>query len=188
MSEYERQYADGSDPRVLDVIDVPLIGWTPGTYQQENWLLDPRSYWTKVGTVGWGDLPPFAQRSGTLWVNGHRTYHGLNDKIPEPVADQLTSSLALVHVSDLKLHVFAPGAMFGDDKRRVQAAFKHDGTRYRLRVTDPVYERRFLAQPDGEHRLGECYLTISLGEPYKDACYKLVAAIIESPTTPGRAQ
>ena len=25
VSEYERQYQDGSDPRVLDVISVPLI-------------------------------------------------------------------------------------------------------------------------------------------------------------------
>ncbi|HXF07313.1 MAG TPA: hypothetical protein VNK45_02115 [Candidatus Acidoferrales bacterium] len=40
VSEYERQYQDGSDPRVLDVIDVPLIAPKPKDYQQENWLLD----------------------------------------------------------------------------------------------------------------------------------------------------
>ncbi len=38
------------------------------------------------------------------------------------------------------------------------------------------------ATASGEYRGGfdieECYLTISLGEPYQDACYKLIAAII----------
>ena len=33
MSEYERQYEDGSDPQVLDVIDVPLLEPQPTDYQ-----------------------------------------------------------------------------------------------------------------------------------------------------------
>lgn len=41
VSEYERQYEDGSDPRVLDIFDVELLEPRPRTYQQENWLLDP---------------------------------------------------------------------------------------------------------------------------------------------------
>lgn len=49
---------------------------------------------------------------------------------------------------------------------------------YRLWVTDPGYERAYLAKPDGEYELGESFLTVSLGEPHNDACYKLIAAII----------
>ncbi len=56
--------------------------------------------------------------------------------------------------------------------------FSFDGTSYALRVTDPYIERRFLSFPDGEHDLPEAFLTISLGEPFKEHCYKLVAAII----------
>ena len=38
VSEYERQYEDGSDPRVLDIMDVPLLEPSPGParYQSEN--------------------------------------------------------------------------------------------------------------------------------------------------------
>ncbi len=187
VSEYERQYNDGSDPRVLDVLDIPLLSWKPGTYQQENWLLDSEYYWTKVGTISWDDLGSFATTAGALWANGHHTYHGRNDEIAETRADLLDSSLTLVHVGGLRLKVFAPGKAFGNSKRRVQAAFEHDGMKYRLWVTDPVYERTYLAQPDGDHRLGECYLTISLGEPYNNACHKLVAAIIEPSAAPGGA-
>lgn len=46
-------------------------------------------------------------------------------------------------------------------------------------ITDPRIERLYLAQPDGDHDLVESYLTISLGEPYQGACYKLIAAVIE---------
>ena len=48
VSEYERQYRDGSDPKLLDVIDVPLLEHRPNDHQQENWLLDPEYYWSKV--------------------------------------------------------------------------------------------------------------------------------------------
>ena len=41
VSKKERQYQDGSDPRVLDIIDVPLIRHQPDACQTENWLLDP---------------------------------------------------------------------------------------------------------------------------------------------------
>jgi hypothetical protein len=187
VSEYERQYSDGSDPQVLDVIDIPLLEPRPRAFQQENWLLDPNTYWSKVDTLDFAHLRPFAQASGSLWLNGTSTFHGLNDKIDTSAAEQLNSSLKLIHVAELELRTFAPGANFGDGKRRVQAVFAHDGVNYRLRVTDPIYERRYLAQPDGRYRLGDCYLTVSLGEPFNNACYKLVAAILEPPSPPGGA-
>jgi hypothetical protein len=45
-------------------------------------------------------------------------------------------------------------------------------------VTDPTVEGQYLAGEDGEFHVGECYATVSLGEPFKGHCYKLVAAII----------
>ena len=41
VSEYERQYEDGSDPRALDIVDVPILEPIPQRFQSENWLLDP---------------------------------------------------------------------------------------------------------------------------------------------------
>jgi hypothetical protein len=61
----------------------------------------------------------------------------------------------------------------------VQGRFRHDGTDYWLWVTDPLYERTYLAQPDGDYEIGESFLTVSLGEPHNDACYKLIAAIVQ---------
>lgn len=180
VSEYERQYEDGSDPRVLDIIDVPLLQPSPGpaTFQSENWLLDPEYYWEKVGRLSGSDLPLLADPVSPLWIEGHGTYHGLNDKIPLELADSVGDSLKLIHVSELQFSVFRPGEAFGNSKRRVQGRFRHAGSWYSLWVTDPVYERRYLAKLDGKYSIDECFLTVSLGEPYGDAVYKLIASII----------
>lgn len=179
VSEYERQYNDGSDPRVLDIIDVPLLGPRPKDYQRENWLLDPDVYWRKVGRASWADTEGLVDPPSPLWINGYSSYNGCNDRIPLAQATQLTSSLSLVRVERVTLSVFKPGEAFGNFKRRVQGRFVHHGTEYHLWVTDPVYEREYLQKDDGDYAVGGGFLTVSLGEPHNDYCYKLVAAIIE---------
>jgi hypothetical protein len=185
VSEYERQYEDGSDPRLLDIIDVPLLEPRPRGYQQENWLLDPDEYWVKVGRASWDDLETLSDPVAALWVNGHRTYNGVNDKIPLASAGDVTTSLRFLRVERVTLSVCKPGEAFGNPKRRVQGRFRHDGVGYWLWVTDPRYERAYLAKPDGNYEIGESFLTVSLGEPHNEACYKLIAAIIERAGGPG---
>ena len=179
VSEHERQYEDGSDPRVLDIVNVPVLKPMPEDWQTENWLLDPEYYWGKEGKYSWFDLPRLVDPVEPLWLDGDSTYHGRNDKIPIESLISLSSSLRLIHVGQLELEVFSPGEAFGNSKRRVQGRFFHAGKDYALWVTDPEYERKYLAKLDGAYELGECYLTVSLGEPYEGACYKLIAAIIE---------
>lgn len=181
VSEREREYQNGEDPQVLDVIDVPVLEARPRTFQSENWLLDPGYYWSKVSRVEASDLADYVENEGPLWLNVSSTLAGLNDEIPVDQANELNSSLTLVHVPAVQISVFSPGAAFGNPKRRVQARFRLGGDDYWLRVTDPIYERRYLARDNGEYALGPCYLTVSLGEAYKGYVYKLVAAIIEGP-------
>jgi hypothetical protein len=178
VAEEERRYENGQDPRVLDVIDIPLLEPRPKDYQQENWLLDPQSYWVKIGEIDWRDLPRYLDAARTLWINDISSYNGQNDRIPLEQAQTLRSSLKLIHVNDLQLRVFKPGEAFGNPKRRVQGHFSWDGTSYRLWVTDPIVERNYLAMEDGEYLVGEAYLTISLGEPYEGYSYKLIATVI----------
>lgn len=184
VSEREREYQDGSDPRVLDIIDVPLVGPRPHTCQTENWLLDPDYCWAKVRQIGWAELRRYVEDPPTLWVNDRSTYNGVNDELLQADADALSDSLVLIRVPTLDLRVFAPRADFGDSKRRVQAHFRHRNIQYALWVTDPVIEREYKARSDGSYKLGECCMCISLGEPMRkqysgEWCrYKLVAAVI----------
>ena len=141
VSEHERQYQDGSDPRVMDVVDIPLLEFQPKHYRQENWLLDPKQYWVKVGRAECCELDSFVDPAEALWTNGHSTSTGVNDRIPLPTAVALRSSLRLVRVESLTLFVSAPGEVFGNPKRRVQGRFRYRQTDYWLWVTDPKYER-----------------------------------------------
>lgn len=141
--------------------------------------MDPGYYWSKISRLDPNDLGDYVDCEGPLWLNVGSTRAGLNDEIPVDQANELTNSLTLVHVPAVLISVFSPGAAFGNPKRRVQARFKLGGVDYWLWVTDPIYERRYLAQDDGEYALGPCYLTVSVGEPYGGYAYKLVAAIIE---------
>ncbi len=184
VSEYERQYRDGQDPQVMDVIDIPFIGPKPKEYQQENWLLDPEYYWSRKGKVNWDDLGKLADPISPLWIDNYSTYSGCNDKIPVDLVSGIDSSLRLLHVNSIELSTFAPGATFGNSKRRLQGRFMYSGQEYRLWVTDPRYERGYLSKQDGDYKLGECFLTVSLGEPYEGAVYKLIAAILERRLVP----
>jgi hypothetical protein len=184
VSEYERQYEDGSDPRVLDIIEVPLLEPRPRGFQQENWLLDPSRYWVRVGRARWSELEMVVDPPEPLWLDGFHSFSVMNDRVPLDEAASLRSSLRLLRVPKLHLSVLASDEASGNSKRRVHGRFRHGAKEHQLWLTDPAYERAFLARADGEYALGECFLTISLGEAFNDACYKLIAAIIEPP--PGR--
>ena len=116
-----------------------------------------------------------------MWRNEDSSYSGKNDRISLLQAKDETSSLKLIHVDKLSLRVFAPGEAFGNSKRRVQGQFRFGYHSYALWITDPDIERTYLKREDGNYNLGDCYLTISLGEPHDSYCYKLIAAVMEKP-------
>ena len=173
VSEQERQYRDGSEPRVLDVVDVPVIKASPQEYQRENWLLDPERRWELIRRLAPSDLPHFTTREAQLWVNDYSSAEGENDRIPSSIAIKLPSSLRLIKVDRMELSVRTH-----DSGQRVRGRFCYARTGYSLRVTDPLCEQRYKHLDDGDYTVGESYLTVSLGEPYDGYSYKLIAAVI----------
>ena len=116
--------------------------------------------------------PTLPNRSGSTSTAPN---NGQNDKVP---LSSISDSLRLIWVERLELAVFKPGEAFGNAKRRVQGRVEISGQEYALWVTDPAGEKEYRAKLDGTYATGESYLTISLGERYKGACYKLIAAVI----------
>ena len=169
LSWEERRYADRTDPQVLDVIDIPLSSPQPNNHQKENWLI-AQERWSKVGKYNSKVLNNFLDPVSPLWLNGHRSFNGINDRVPSGSVSNLSDSLRLIRVDALILTTHAQGSTQGE--------FVHYGTTYKLRVTDPNYHRRQLQQKNDLEKL-DCFLTISLGEVFRDGyCYKLIAAII----------
>ena len=195
VSDEERQYEDGSEPQLLDIIDVPVLHAQPTDYQKENWLLDPAYRWEKVGELASRDLAALTDPVEQLWTNRYSTRTGLNDRMPPTFARAAASSLRLIRVGRLGIAVSQPGLEFGREQQRVQGRFRHAGADYWIYVTDPVFEGQYLGRPNGEYTAGGCYLTISFGEPYVAAAvqeqveagpqtagynYKFIAAVISA--------
>ena len=179
VTEEDSRYADGGLPRLLDVMEVPVIANRPEGHQTENWLLDPDRRWARVNRFDVNVLPKWADAVDSLWINGSSTSNGLNDKVPATAANTLDTSLYLIE-ANLEICVFNPEAARGDFRRRVQGRFRCNGTDYRMWVTDPDQEQKFFAGPNGSYQLGTCYLTVSLSlAAIYGYHYKLIAAIIE---------
>jgi hypothetical protein len=56
LSEEDRRFQDGKDPRLLDVIRIPMTEPQPDGFQTENHLIDDRYYWTKEREASWDGL------------------------------------------------------------------------------------------------------------------------------------
>ena len=178
LPPWVRQYSDSSEANLLDIIEVPVLDMVPAGHQQENWLVDERRRWTKVGNLSCRALRNLEDSVDGLWIDGESTTSGLNDRFAVEMADTIKDSLRLVRVDKLDLKVWQPGKDFGNETRRVYGRFWVSGIEYQLSVTDPEIEREYLALPDGYHSIEDCYLTVSLGKPYEGDVYKLIAAVI----------
>ena len=179
ISEEERRFENGQDPRVLDIINIPMLAEAPVLFQTENHVIDAGYYWSKVGELPWEELSNLVDTPPLLWSNTSSSYNGLNDRVKVELAAMLPNSLTLIVPKELTIKVHVEGADFGNPRRRVRAHFIYNNVYYTIAVTDPVAERVFLAKSDGIYPLAETYLCISLGEAHTDGyCYKLVAALI----------
>ena len=180
----ECRYDVGGDPQLLDIMEVPLLEESPKDHQCENWLLDAKRRWIRVGTLANGQLPELIDEVSTLWINGYHTKLGCNDEIPFDRAKKLDSSPYLIRVDDFRFSIIQkPNAHGYQTTNVLKGRFSHCGVQYVLSVTDPIYEQKYKRMSVGEHIFGECFLTISLGERFKPGnkpacCYKLIAAVI----------
>ena len=176
VSVDERRLEDGSEPQVLDVINVPVRGARPQGYQQENWLLDPTRRWGKVDRIDWNDLSQWADSGETLWMNGYSSAIGRNDRVPEDLTASLNSSLCLIRADRMQVHIsYNPER----ETYQLRGSFQYNGHMYSLRITDPISESRAEKLGSGVIPIDdERFLTISLGEPFEGFAYKLIAPII----------
>jgi hypothetical protein len=178
LKKDECRYSQNGHPEVLDVIDIPLISRSPVGHQTENWLLDRSQQWKKTGRVSkWNSLTaiPIAE---SLWEPGWSSNKGMNDKIPEYKVEGINTSLAWIKIPEMVLSV-SEDDNFGSGKRKLRGSFSFAGTGYKLTVTDPECERRWFQEGSGDYPIAESFLTISLTQPWRGNCYKVIAAVIE---------
>lgn len=184
ISEEEMRFVNGVTPKPLDIIEIPMIEYKPNEYQVENHVIDDQNYWVKFGQLNGADIPELLDVvADTLWLNGHSSYNGINDKIPaQDARNNITNSLVLLKPERLSISVDMEGPDPNRAKRKIRAFFTLNGHPYRLTVTDPKIEREYLKRINGTYSVQSknVYICVSIGEPFEGYCYKLVAAIISA--------
>ena len=183
LFDYDCRLDSGSGPRLLDVIRVPLGHPRPTHYQPENWVL-AAGRWKHVARLTTKQALPMLDRAA---VRGPELLGNRRDKLQEASLRRTpaVSSLALVQPNSVEWVV---GQSAGR-RRQIRAAFVLDGVLYNLVLTDPAWESKLEGLGYGVYphnaagiRPGDRILfTVSLGEPFRGYCYKLVAAVLVLP-------
>ncbi len=176
----ERFYQDGSDPQLLDLIDLSLLQPRPSGCHAEDILVDSTKQWRKSDNITYHEvIESIPMSSTTLWINGKNTSHGLNDVMDEWVAARLKSSLKLICPDKFTM----TATIEHDHKRKVRGEFWFMNCSYKLTITDPSIESEFSRYEIGAKRIAlKPLLCISIGQVFErtKACYKLIAGVMEA--------
>lgn len=178
----QRFCANGRDPQLLDLFEIPFVAPQQHPFQPENHAIDPLVAWQYRGSLSWKELAAAVENvKGPLWANVGSSKHGQNDEIPQEVAPGLKNSLKLVQTDELIVKVKMEGGKFGDGKRKLRGEFLLAGYWYTLSVTDCGIENDLKNCAVGTEKVFENpLLCLSLSEVFepKHSCYKLIAGVI----------
>jgi hypothetical protein len=182
---------DGSEPRLLDVIEVEVHYAIRSQSHPEDWQIAP-SRWRLVERGAterqWAGLTNEKTKSKGI-LRDHR------DRIAtwELKYKPLKSSLCLICPSEIYWWIREDKG-----KRKYRALFHHKYVTYDFALTDPRWLDQLKLLPDGIYphstfagTTSETWLTISISEPYFGFHYKLVAGVIvrtESQLLPGQSK
>ena len=97
INEEERRYNGGTRADLFDIVSVEMKKHVPSHHQSENQLINEGVYWVKKGTADWKQVQRCIDaNTGDLWINGHHSYSGINDRVPEIDTRKLNDSLCLI--------------------------------------------------------------------------------------------
>lgn len=179
---------DGSQPAVLEIIDVPLSGHAEDPTQPENWNLSTDKPWHRVTTVPPVPLEMLREEPAELWHEWNQNTDRISNAAV--LSGSQLASLYMIKPRNFRLvaSIDRDGPA-GQDRRRRRAVFEYGKDRYNLSVTDPTVDDRYLnpfprpsevprkvVLPSGDN----CLLCVSRTPMFNDGNhYKIVATVIE---------
>lgn len=104
----ERRFQDSTEPRLLDIISVPMMAPLPRGHQTENHMIDADEYWEKADTVGWDDLANLVDSPPDLWGRESSSTAGTFDRATPAAATTFANSLWLVKATEVTTRVVTP--------------------------------------------------------------------------------
>jgi len=174
----------GREPiEVLGIYEIPLARQRSDHGQPENWDVVSGRPWTRVGSLERQDLQQFIEKPPHLWDVG--TPGGRSVHVNAPLAVRGNTSLALIRPAGFRAYVQREHKPWKDfETTTMRGVFKYQGRAYEFDITDDSFAPHLRAAakstrtefrpPWGD----ECALCVSLGAPFRDYHWKLIAAVI----------
>lgn len=141
---------------------VNILKKVPLNYQPENIIIDKNIEFLKILELK--ELEKYLIYPKSLW--GISNYIDYSDTL------KINYSLFLIKVNKIKLYLKDRTLYSKSPQRR--GKFKYNDIVYDLPLTDPDFT--YLKEEILENK----YLVISLGEPYKGKCYKIIAKVFKN--------
>lgn len=151
----------------LDLLDLSLVMHRPYLYQHENFELGTEAV-QRVSHLCAEDAIDLADPNQCFWRS---RYLCKTDRLPLSDALQEQHSLLLMRCRHVRI------CPVDSSLRKFRAQFSHQGVAYDLAITDPNVAQLAAGMPGGR-MIPDALLTLSLGVPFHNYCYKLVASLI----------
>lgn len=158
-----------SNISTLDIFEIgnPEINGTG--YQSENTSFNQNTL-RVIGSVNKNILDNLCDNNSLRIIFGNR-----GKAVPEDTIQGINHSLMLVKTSDFQI---IEREYEDREYPQVRLTFRYHGYLYDLPVTDPVFLNQYERNSEILEDVEEIFVVLSLGVPFNDWYYKLVAAII----------
>lgn len=143
----------------LQKMNIEFLQKAPLKHQPENYIISNK-IWEQNYKIEREEIENFLDNPSNLWLDGISKNDRVNYQLIQNNKIQITQSLYLIKVNDLKV-----------DKQERRAIFSFKNISYNLAITDPKIQ--YFDNSEKSY-----YLVISLGEEFRGHCYKLVASIL----------
>lgn len=130
LSFSEYRYENNASPKILEIVDVPLLNADPRHHQTENHVIDA-GRWVKRGELPWGALEQLRDRPTSLWINSDHTNAGYFDCISQAEVAKVRDSLVLIRPENFIVEL---GRNYWTGKKSYRGKFEYNGTHHNLSV------------------------------------------------------
>lgn len=183
-------YEDGTEVKVLDIVEVPVTRHFPIDGQPENYVIDDSKKWKRISSLSAESIPKIVENAESVWNDPRAESHIVTAEYDE--RGLITQSLYLVQPSNLLITLSNEFNEYEQSyKKKIVASFSYSGVNYEnISVTCPSARRILTNQYPNEDqdpivlplRKGDDYvLCMSLSPRFgtDEHHYKLVATVFD---------
>lgn len=134
-------FEDGSEVKVLDIVEIPVTKHYPIEGQPENYVINSREKWIHKGSLRADSIPYITEKAGNIWNDPNSESHKVSATYNQ--SGLISQSLYLVKPSNLFMTLSNEFNNYKQKyKKKIVANFTYEDVNYQnISVTCPCVRR-----------------------------------------------